>query len=202
MKNEERFSSKADIYKKFRPTYPKELIDYLYAQTGFTKDSKIADIGSGTGIFSRLLLEKGSYVWCVEPNNEMRKMNCRNLKTLRLSMLRRKIQVCGKKALILSRQQQRFIGRKSMVVSSGAPEDCMDFFADNVYECKTFRNDLPIDRETYIGWNVSSSYSPDEEKCLKKYNSFISELGKLFDEYNVNGILTYPHFVSCYIGRA
>jgi len=52
LKNEERFSNKADLYKKFRPTYPKEFIDYLYSQVGFSKESIIADIGSGTGIFS------------------------------------------------------------------------------------------------------------------------------------------------------
>ena len=70
--NEERFTGKADVYKKFRPSYPKELIDYLYSQVGFSQDSVIADIGSGTGIFSRLLLECGSQVYCVEPNDDMR----------------------------------------------------------------------------------------------------------------------------------
>jgi len=70
--NEERFTGKADIYKKYRPSYPKELFDYLYSQVGFGKDSVIADIGSGTGIFSRLLLERGSKVCCVEPNGDMR----------------------------------------------------------------------------------------------------------------------------------
>jgi SAM-dependent methyltransferase len=74
IKNEERFTGKADIYKKFRSSYPKELIDYLYSEIGFCKDSIIADIGSGTGIFSRLLLEKGSHVYCVEPNDDMRRI--------------------------------------------------------------------------------------------------------------------------------
>lgn len=72
LKNEDKFSNKADLYKKFRPTYPKELIDYLYSQVGFSQESIIADIGSGTGIFSRLLLEQGSFIYCVEPNEDMR----------------------------------------------------------------------------------------------------------------------------------
>ena len=71
--NEERFTGKADIYKKFRPSYPPELIDYLYSEVGFRADSTIADIGAGTGIFSRLLLERGSHVICVEPNDDMRR---------------------------------------------------------------------------------------------------------------------------------
>ena len=72
--NEEKFTGKADIYKKFRSSYPRELIEYLYSEMGFCKASVIADIGSGTGIFSRLLLEKGSQVYCVEPNDDMRRV--------------------------------------------------------------------------------------------------------------------------------
>ncbi len=39
--NEEKFTGKAAIYNQFRSSYPKELIDYLYSQVGFTKDSII-----------------------------------------------------------------------------------------------------------------------------------------------------------------
>jgi len=74
MENEKRFDGKADIYKQFRPSYPKELIDYMYSQVGITPDSVIADIGSGTGIFSRFLLERGSKVYCIEPNDDMRQV--------------------------------------------------------------------------------------------------------------------------------
>ncbi|MCL2772155.1 MAG: class I SAM-dependent methyltransferase [Oscillospiraceae bacterium] len=70
--NEDKFTGKAELYKKFRPTYPKDFLDYLYSQTGFTKDSVIADIGAGTGIFTRLLLECGSKVYAIEPNEDMR----------------------------------------------------------------------------------------------------------------------------------
>ena len=71
--NKERFTGKADLYNKFRPSYPKELLDYLYSEVGFSADSVIADIGAGTGIFSRLLLERGSRVFGVEPNGDMRR---------------------------------------------------------------------------------------------------------------------------------
>ena len=77
--NEEKFTGKAELYKKFRPSYPKELLDYLYSQIGFSKDSTIADIGSGTGIFSRLFLERGSTVYAVEPNNDMRETSVKDL---------------------------------------------------------------------------------------------------------------------------
>ena len=72
MNNRERFSNRVDSYSKYRPSYPKEAIDYLYDTVGLHSNSKIADIGSGTGIFSKLLLERGSYVIAVEPNQAMR----------------------------------------------------------------------------------------------------------------------------------
>lgn len=77
--NEDKFTGKADIYTKYRPTYPKEFIQYLYLQVGLNKNSVIADIGSGTGIFTALLLEQGSHVYGVEPNSDMRKIAEKNL---------------------------------------------------------------------------------------------------------------------------
>lgn len=68
-----RFSDRVENYAKYRPAYPKEFIDYLYANLGFSKDSIIADIGAGTGILTGLLLDRGSRVVGVEPNREMRK---------------------------------------------------------------------------------------------------------------------------------
>lgn len=68
----QRFSSRVDTYVRFRPSYPKEIIEILKRECGLTHDSVIADIASGTGIFTRRLLENGNRVYGVEPNAEMR----------------------------------------------------------------------------------------------------------------------------------
>jgi SAM-dependent methyltransferase len=68
----QRFSSRVDNYSRFRPTYPKEILEILKQQCGLTPASIIADIASGTGIFTRLLLENGNHVFGIEPNAEMR----------------------------------------------------------------------------------------------------------------------------------
>ncbi|UVI27980.1 class I SAM-dependent methyltransferase [Paenibacillus spongiae] len=57
---------------KYRPGYPQALLDYLDDKLGISTGSVLADVGSGTGIFTRLLLESGHRVYAVEPNKEMR----------------------------------------------------------------------------------------------------------------------------------
>ncbi len=69
----QRFSSRVNDYVLYRPGYPREIIELLKSECGLTADSVIADIASGTGIFTRMLLENGNRVFGVEPNDDMRK---------------------------------------------------------------------------------------------------------------------------------
>lgn len=68
----ERFSSRVGNYVRFRPSYPKAVINVLREDCGLTPKSVVADIASGTGLFTRLLLENGNRVFGVEPNKDMR----------------------------------------------------------------------------------------------------------------------------------
>lgn len=68
----ERFSSRVDNYTRYRPSYPPEVVTLLQEKCGLTIHSVIADVGSGTGILSKLLLENGNFVYGIEPNKEMR----------------------------------------------------------------------------------------------------------------------------------
>jgi SAM-dependent methyltransferase len=72
MKPTERFSSRVDAYLKYRPGYPQSLLNEIQQQTGLGSTAVIADFGSGTGIFTRQLLQAGYEVYAVEPNREMR----------------------------------------------------------------------------------------------------------------------------------
>jgi ubiquinone/menaquinone biosynthesis C-methylase UbiE len=67
-----RFSDRVTDYINFRPHYPIEVLDVLAERCGLTPESVIADIGSGTGMLTRLFLENGNPVVGVEPNQEMR----------------------------------------------------------------------------------------------------------------------------------
>jgi len=66
------FSGRVQNYIKYRPTYPPALIELLKTRCALTPDKVIADIGSGTGILSKLFLMNGNKVYGVEPNTEMR----------------------------------------------------------------------------------------------------------------------------------
>ena len=73
MKNDCKFSGKANIYARYRPTYPEEYLKYLAADCGLQPGIDAADIGSGTGILTRQLLAREARVFAVEPNNDMRR---------------------------------------------------------------------------------------------------------------------------------
>lgn len=67
-----RFSNRVENYVRYRPNYPAAVIELLRTECKLNQDSVVADIGSGTGIFTRLLLETGCHVYGVEPNAPMR----------------------------------------------------------------------------------------------------------------------------------
>jgi SAM-dependent methyltransferase len=68
----QRFSSRVDNYVKYRPGYPPDVVRTLTSEHGLTPASLVADVGSGTGIFTAVFLANGNEVWGVEPNREMR----------------------------------------------------------------------------------------------------------------------------------
>ena len=68
----EPFTKAVQYYLKYRPSYPKEVLDCLINECGLSKKSVIADIGSGTGLLAKLFLDVGDTVYGVEPNQAMR----------------------------------------------------------------------------------------------------------------------------------
>lgn len=67
-----RFSDRVENYVRYRPGYPQEVLTALQALCGLLPSHAIADIASGTGIWTRMLLENSNRVFGVEPNAEMR----------------------------------------------------------------------------------------------------------------------------------
>jgi SAM-dependent methyltransferase len=67
-----RFSDRVENYIRYRPGYPPQVLETLKKECGLTPARVIADVASGTGIWTKTLLEIGNPVYGVEPNVDMR----------------------------------------------------------------------------------------------------------------------------------
>ena len=67
-----RFSDRVEDYVRYRPSYPSQVLELLQRECGLKPEHVVADIASGTGAFTKLLLENGNPVIAVEPNAAMR----------------------------------------------------------------------------------------------------------------------------------
>jgi len=67
-----RFTSRVGNYVRYRPGYPAALLELLRGPWGLSRETVIADVGSGTGLLSRLFLANGNEVFGIEPNAAMR----------------------------------------------------------------------------------------------------------------------------------
>lgn len=71
---ERRFAGRAEAYARWRPGYPPSLLDLLRGEVDLEEGHAVADIGSGTGLLSRLFLDHGNPVRAVEPDPGMREI--------------------------------------------------------------------------------------------------------------------------------
>lgn len=77
----QRFTNRVDNYTKYRPGYPPEVLLKLREAGRLSGNAVIADIGSGTGIFTQLLLNEDYTVYAIEPNEAMRQAADKQLKS-------------------------------------------------------------------------------------------------------------------------
>ncbi|MCL2022337.1 MAG: class I SAM-dependent methyltransferase [Betaproteobacteria bacterium] len=68
----QRFSNRVADYARYRPSYPAELLAFLHEMCAIPTHARVADVGAGTGISSKLLLDAGHPVIAIEPNAAMR----------------------------------------------------------------------------------------------------------------------------------
>lgn len=68
------FTPQAEAYARARPPYPADLVTLLVKVLEMEPATAVAEIGAGTGIFTRLLTAHPLALTAIEPNVEMRRM--------------------------------------------------------------------------------------------------------------------------------
>ena len=68
---EQGFSSAAELYQRVRPSYPQEIVHWLVEDLKITPESRVVDLGSGTGKFLDFLTQATQNIVAVEPIAEM-----------------------------------------------------------------------------------------------------------------------------------
>jgi SAM-dependent methyltransferase len=72
MQPTERFSNRAAVYTRGRPTYPDAIVEHLRDVGALPPGGVVVDLGAGTGLSSEPFLRAGHPVIGVEPNDAMR----------------------------------------------------------------------------------------------------------------------------------
>ena len=154
----QRFSSRVEEYVRYRPGYPPLIIEVLRAECGLTRESVIADVGSGTGFLSGLFLENGNRVFGIEPNPEMRAAGERLLANF-----------------------PRFTSVGATAEQTGLPNQSMDFVTagqaahwfDRERASGEFRRILKPGGWAVLVWNDrdfdSTPFARDYEQLLRKF---------------------------------
>jgi ubiquinone/menaquinone biosynthesis C-methylase UbiE len=168
----ERFSSRVENYVRFRPSYPQEVISLLEDQCGLTPEVVVADIASGTGIFTRLLLEHGNRAIGIEPNEKMRKAGEEylsrfpNFKSVNGTAENTPLEDCSVDLITCAQAAHWFDREKAM---------------------KEFRRILKPGRFLVLLWNdrhTGSAFAEKYENLVEKYGtdySVVQRLGRIID---------------------
>jgi len=176
--SKKRFSSRVENYIKYRPSYPLEIIDFLKEKNILTDDTVIADIGSGTGILTRIFLDNGNQVYGVEPNKDMRE--------------------AAEKFL---QEYKNFSSLEGSAESTGLEENCIDliiagqaFHWFDVEQAKReFKRIIKPNGNIALIWNnrgkAGTDFNSSYENFILKYGTDYREVKK--NEGNVDLFFNY-----------
>jgi SAM-dependent methyltransferase len=240
MDNTQKFSGKADVYQQARPNYAQALLDFIAQTWGIGEGSLVADVGSGTGIFTRQLLRLGAKVFAVEPNPDMRAKaeellgeNPNFVSVVgtaeRTTLPDHSFHLVTAAAAFHWFDPEFFRLECERILLPGAPvvlawneaglsaeinlgrerifkkycpnfkgfsggKDARNrakraFFGEEIQE-RRFWNPLIYDRQTFVNRALSASYSLIETD--PEFNSYLAELGELFDQHAADGKIVLP----------
>lgn len=163
----ERFTNTVKDYIKYRPSYPDAVLSFLVKECHLTKESLVADMGSGTGLLTQLFLAFGMTVYGVEPNDAMREAGKTFLKDF-----------------------PTFYSIKATAEQSTLPPHFFDLITagtafhwfDPVKAKQEFIRILKQEGYVALIWNVRDETFP----LMKEYEALINEFGTDFKTSNAS----------------
>jgi len=155
----QRFSNRVADYVRYRPSYPPDLVPLLQTWCGLLPEHTLADVGSGTGLLSKLFLDHGNHVYGVEPNAEMR--------------------AAGEEFL---RSFKNFSSVPGSAEATTLPDECVDYVTagqafhwfDLEPTRREFQRILKPEGHVIIIWNERIL---DETAFLREYESLLKRYG-------------------------
>lgn len=234
---------------RYRPGYPPEVIALLRSECGLTPEAVVADIASGTGILTRMLLENGNRVFGVEPNLDMRAAGEQFLSEYpnfvsingtaesttipansidvitaaqaahwfdREKARREFIRILkpgGWTALIWNERKtggSAFLrDYEQLLLTYGTDyhevrherttAEISDFFTPSPFRWQTFAMRQDCDHVSLRGRLLSSSYTP--QPGHPNYEPMLTELRRIFDVHEVNGLVSLEYDTRVFYGR-
>jgi SAM-dependent methyltransferase len=198
-----RFSDRVDDYRKYRPGYPPEVLNVLGERCGLGPASVVADIGSGTGILTALLLDKAASVFAVEPNSPMRaaaEVALGSRPGFRSIPGSAEATTLPDASVDLVTAAQAFHWFDPVVHRSGFAEEVVRTF---YLPGKVDRIDVimaqEFDYDGVRGRLLSSSYAPKEGQ--PDHDGLFGELRRLFDRHAVDGRVTFGYVTRIFVPR-
>jgi len=161
----QRFSKRVEDYVRYRPGYPAGLVPRLLEKSALGAGAVVADVGSGTGIFTRLLLQQGLKVYAIEPNAPMREAAEASLG-----------------------DEQQFVSIAAAAEDTGLDDDAVDLVSaaqsfhwfNNAATKAEFRRILKPDGRLALLWNRRKLSQPFQQA----YDGILRELSPEYGKVN------------------
>ena len=169
-----RFSKRVFDYIKYRPSYPVKIFEeILIPELNINENSIAADLGSGTGIFSKLMLDntKVKKLFCVEPNKEMRE---------------------AAESLLANEYKERYCSINGTGEASSLDNNICDlvtcaqaFHWFNIKEAKQeLKKILKPDGNLLLVWNFRN----DETPFLKSFDNLLRKYSKDYESVHLSSV--------------
>ena len=194
-----RFSDRVENYVRYRPGYPSEVVETLKAECGLKPEHVIADIASGTGIWTRLLLANGNRHWfdrrgargefvrIVKPEGWL-VLLWNERRTDSTAFLR------DYEQLLLTYGTDYKEVRHEQTTSV-----IQEFFDQARFEERVFPMRQEFDYAGLEGRLLSSSYAPGPNHL--EHLPMLRELRRIFDKHQRSGGVTLEYGTRVYFGR-